>query len=160
MSSAWESLDDDALLDLIAEVSALTDPPPPDLAAGVISRLAAESLDFELLQLTESSAELSGVRSSETLTRSDQGSWTMSYRGDGVEIHLRVSRDEVGARLDGWLQPPQQAVVKVLTAAGTQDLPVDELGRFEWVEARRGPCQLMIERPTPGGAVITPPLWI
>ncbi len=68
--------DDAALLAAIARLWQQVDPPPVDLADGVLARIAAEDLEFDLLTLVESEDALAGVRSaadvSEAPTRRDR----------------------------------------------------------------------------------------
>ncbi len=89
------------------------DPPPDDLADGVLARLAAEDLDYELLTLVESDEALAGVRSVATLLRApdETGTWSLEYLGPGFRVQLRVSRRGRQARLDGWVSPPQPMTV-------------------------------------------------
>ena len=115
------SPDDAALLEAIGRLWAQADPPPADLAAGVLARIAAEDpdldLDFELLTLVESDA-LAGVRSAapvEAPERDEVGTWSMEYVGPDLRVYVRLTRTEDGTRLDGWVVPARSMSVRLRT---------------------------------------------
>jgi hypothetical protein len=74
---------DDELLDIVAKTWEQLDPPPADLADGVLARLAAQDLEYELLTLVEGDEALTGVRSTATVTRApdETGTWSLEYLG-------------------------------------------------------------------------------
>ena len=95
---------DDELLDAVAKLWERLDPPPDDLADGVLARLAAQDLEYELLTLVESDEALAGVRSATMLRAPDEtGTWSLEYLGPGFRVQLRISRRGRQARLDGWV---------------------------------------------------------
>ena len=82
------------------------DPPPDDLAEGVLARIETNDLDAELLTLVEWDKELSGVRSVTMLRAPDEvGTWSLEYLGPGFRVQVRISRSARQARLDGWVVP-------------------------------------------------------
>ena len=78
--------DDMTLLAAVSRLWQQVDPPPGDLADGVLARIAAEDLEFDLLTLVESSDALAGVRSAaepstdEESEPSAPGSWSTPGR--------------------------------------------------------------------------------
>jgi hypothetical protein len=170
----YDPRDDDALLEAVARTWAQADPPPEDLADGVLARLAAEGVDLdvelELLTLVES--ELTGTRSAATTERAAEqadrdevGSWSMEYVGPDLRVYVRLTRSEDGSRrLDGWVVParPLQVRLRVEGRSIPQRAEVDEHGRFEFPDAPGGLCRLtFVDEPrTTARPRVTPPFWI
>jgi hypothetical protein len=155
---------DDELLNAVARMWQKLDPPPEDLADGVLARLAAEDLDYELLTLVESDEALSGVRTA-TLQRApdETGTWSLEYLGPGFRVQLRVSRRGRQARLDGWVSPPQPMTVmlsSVLRKGGVLEAQVSDSGRFEFPIAPAGACRMTFVTESGGRPQATPPFWI
>lgn len=157
---------DDELLDQVARVWEQLDPPPADLADGVLARLAAEDLDYELLTLVES--DLADVRgpAAATLpqrTAEETGTWSLEYLGPGFRVQLRISRRGRQARLDGWVSPPQPMTVmlsSVLRKSGVLEAQVSDSGRFEFPIAPAGACRMTFVTESGGRPQATPPFWI
>jgi len=155
---------DDELLDEVAHLWTRLDPPPADLADGVLARLAAQDLEYELLTLVESDDALAGVRSA-TLQRApdETGTWSLEYLGPGFRVQLRVSRRGRQARLDGWVSPPQPMTVmlsSVLRKGGVLEAQVSDSGRFEFPVAPSGACRMTFVTESGGRPQATPPFWI
>ena len=76
--------DDVTLLAAIARLWQQVDPPPADLADGVLARIAAEDLEFDLLTLVESERR-AGRRTlcapRRTTTSARTGAWSLEYAG-------------------------------------------------------------------------------
>lgn len=168
MSDTNSGREDAALLTAIGRLWQQLDPPPADLAEGVLARLAAEDLEYDLLVLVESEDTLAGVRSAAGRTgadgpEEDSGSWSLNYAGSDFEVYLRMSRIEGHTRVDGWVVPARALTVRLRAGEATVlETPVDEHGRFEIAEAPVGLARLVFvdetsaaERPR-----ITPPFWI
>jgi hypothetical protein len=155
---------DDELLDAVARTWEKLDPPPDDLADGVLARLAAQDLEYELLTLVESDEALAGVRSATLLRAPDEtGTWSLEYLGPGFRVQLRVSRRGRQARLDGWVSPPQPMTVmlsSVLRKAGVLEAQVSDSGRFEFPVAPAGACRMTFVTESGGRPQATPPFWI
>jgi hypothetical protein len=155
---------DDELLDAVARMWEKLDPPPDDLADGVLARLAAQDLEYELLTLVESDEALAGVRSATLLRAPDEtGTWSLEYLGPGFRVQLRVSRRGRQARLDGWVSPPQPMTVmlsSVLRKAGVLEAQVSDSGRFEFPVAPAGACRMTFVTESGGRPQATPPFWI
>jgi hypothetical protein len=154
---------DDDLLEEVARLWHKMDPPPADLADGVIARLAAQDLEYELLTLVETD-ELTGVRTA-TLQRApdETGTWSLEYLGSGFRVQLRISRRGRQARLDGWVSPPQPMTVmlsSVLRKGGVLEAQVSDSGRFEFPVAPAGACRMTFVTETGGRPQATPPFWI
>jgi hypothetical protein len=155
---------DDDLLDAVARMWEKLDPPPADLADGVLARLAAQDLEYELLTLVESDEALAGVRTA-TLQRApdETGTWSLEYLGPGFRVQLRVSRRGRQARLDGWVSPPQPMTVmlsSVLRKGGVLEALVSDSGRFEFPVAPAGACRMTFVTESGGRPQATPPFWI
>ena len=155
---------DDALLDKIEELYEQLDPPPADLAEGVLARLEAETLDAELLTLVEFDKELAGVRSVSMLRAPDEvGTWSLEYLGPGFRVQVRISRGQRQARLDGWVTPAQPLTVH-LTSTGrrstAEEAQVADSGRFEFPATPTGACRLTFHPADGSRPLVTPPFWI
>lgn len=169
--------DDLTLLSAVSRLWQQLDPPPADLADGVLARLAAEDLEFDLLTLVESSSSLAGVRSPDDATVDDDldsdprdsdyhasGSWQLEYAGPDFKVYLQLTRIEHHARIDGWVVPARPLTVQLLGSEQGEPLsaPVDGFGRFELPVAPAGLARLVFlsETPSAGRPRITPPFWI
>jgi hypothetical protein len=155
---------DDELLDTVARLWERLDPAPDDLADGVLARLAAQDLEYELLTLVESDEALAGVRSTATLRAPDEtGTWSLEYLGPGFRVQLRISRRGRQARLDGWVSPPQPMTVmlsSVLRKGGVLEAEVSDSGRFELPMAPAGAGRVSFVTASGGRPQATPPFWI
>jgi hypothetical protein len=162
--STGAPLSDDDLLDSVARLWERLDPPPADLADGVLARLAAQDLEYELLTLVESDEALAGVRSTTMLRAPDEtGTWSLEYLGPGFRVQLRISRRGRQARLDGWVSPPQPMTVmlsSVLRKSGVLEAQVSDSGRFEFPVAPAGACRMTFVTESGGRPQATPPFWI
>jgi hypothetical protein len=159
--------DDATLLAAVGRVWQQVDPPPADLADGVLARIAAEDLEFDLLTLVESEDALAAVRSTveaPAAERDETGSWSLEYAGSDFRVYLRITRIEERIRLDGWVVPARSLTVRLLCEdrAVPQETTVDEFGRFELADAPEGLARLLFldEPPTADRPRITPPFWI
>jgi hypothetical protein len=155
---------DDDLLDAIADLYDVLDPPPEDLAEGVLARIEVEGLDAELLTLVEFDKELAGVRSVTMLRAPDEvGTWSLEYLGPGFRAQVRISRSTRQARLDGWVVPAQPMTVH-LTSMGrrgsAEETQVGDSGRFEFAATPTGACRLTFMPDAGGKPLVTPPFWI
>ena len=157
-------LSDEVLLDTVARLWEKIDPPPEDLADGVLARLAAQDLEYELLTLVESDEALAGVRTATMQRAPDEtGTWSLEYLGPGFRVQLRVSRRGRQARLDGWVSPPQPMTVmlsSVLRKGGVLEAQVSDSGRFEFPIAPSGACRMTFVTESGGRPQATPPFWI
>lgn len=156
---------DQELLAAVARAWELADPPPADLAEGVLARLAAEDLEFELLTLVESDAALAGVRSGTmSVERDEVGSWSLEYAGPDYHVHVQLTRTEDRTRLDGWVVPARPLTVELRSEDGRSSAgaTVDEHGRFEFAQTPRGLSRLTFSAPPPSTdrPRVTPPFWI
>ncbi len=160
-----ETVADEALLDAIADLWTKLDPPPDDLAEGVLARIETNDLDAELLTLVEWDKELLGVRSVTMLRAPDEvGTWSLEYLGPGFRVQVRISRSQRQARLDGWVVPAQPMTV-FLTSMGknssTDETQVSDSGRFEFPVTPTGACRLtFVNESGSSRPLVTPPFWI
>ena len=165
MNESHRQLDDDALLEAVARLWRQLDPPPPDLAHGVLARLAADDLELELLTLVESSDAFAGVRSSDTLKESDELTSTfLEYVGPDLRVYVHLSQFDDGTRLDGWVVPARGLTVTLRDQQGTplQQTTVDQHGRFAFARAASGVVRLTFtdEPPTTAKPRATPPFHV
>jgi hypothetical protein len=150
---------DFAVLDRLAGVFALVDPPPADLDERVLFGvdLADAGFDLEVARLGEDLPATSGARAA-------QQTRTITFDADVRTIMITaVERADGLLRIDGWLAPgaalrvdlraPEPAPVRTVTA--------DETGRFVFDRVRHGLAQLVVH-PAPGDGprVITPSLLL
>ncbi|MEO7351357.1 MAG: hypothetical protein ABIW17_05615 [Marmoricola sp.] len=160
--------DDVTLLAAVGRLWQQVDPPPADLADGVLARIAAEDLEFDLLILVESSDALAGVRSAADAEPDEEqdtgGSWQLEYAGSDFKIYLRMTRIEHRTRIDGWVVPARPLTVRLLgeDQEAPQQTVVDQFGRFELADAPSGLARLVFSDETPSAdrPRITPPFWI
>lgn len=158
MSAVPPEPTDEQLLAAVARLWAAVDPPPADLASGVLARLAAEDLDVELLTLVETDA-LAGVRRGGD-EPGEEGSWTLEYAGPDVRVYLRLVRIEDRTRLDGWLVPGAGADARLeVEGAESVALRADEHGRLELAAAPHGAARLVLLGED-GRTRATPTFWI
>jgi hypothetical protein len=165
MNDSPQRLDDDALLEAISRLWRQLDPPPADLAHGVLARIAAEDLELELLTLVESSGALAGVRSADTAEDSDElTSTSLEYAGPDLRVYVRLTRFDDGTRLDGWIVPARPLTVTLRAEQGSEALrtTVDEHGRFAFARAAAGVVRLTFtdEPPTSARPLATPPFHL
>ena len=97
---------DEQLMEAIRDLWETADPPPTDLADGVLAALAADDLEleYELMTLIEASGLPAGVRGAAKATTTD-GPWTLEYSSDTCHLLVRVSTVDGVRRLDGWVVP-------------------------------------------------------
>lgn len=160
--------EDAALLAAIARVWEQVDPPPTDLADGVLAALAVEDIEFELLTLVETDGALAGVRHAAPEPTGDSGTWSLEYEGGDVHVHVRLTRVEDRTRVDGWVVPARPINVRLQADGSTEPLQTtaDEFGRFEFAAAPAGLSRLTFLDPPDGSGPtasrprVTPPFWI
>ena len=91
--------EDQAVLDRLAGIYALLDPPPAGLDERVSFAIALDAVDAEVARLTEQLAVGSGARGSER-TR------TITFDADSRAVMITVTDRADGlVRIDGWLAP-------------------------------------------------------
>jgi hypothetical protein len=161
-----EQPDDAALLEAVSRLWQQLDPPPADLAHGVLARIAAEDLELELLTLVESSDSApAGVRSSDTIEDADELTSTfLEYVGPELRVYVHLSQFDDGTRLDGWVVPARALTVTLRDVEGNteQQTSVDQNGRFAFARAASGVVRLTFtdEPPTTARPRATPPFHL
>ena len=144
--------DDQVILDRLAAVHAMLDPPPADLDARVSFAIALDDLDAEVARQHEELATGVGARSSER-------THTITFDADSRAVMITiVGRPDSLVRIDGWLAPaaalrvelrlPEPAVSRTETA--------DPAGRFSFDGVPLGLAQLLVQPPEGGVRVVTP----
>jgi hypothetical protein len=147
------------------------DPPPGDLADGVLATLAAIDLEFEfeLLTLVEARDSLAGTRSL-TSQLAEVGQWSLEFAGPDFRVLLRVSTVNDRRRIDGWVLPRLPMRIQVASASAGHPsydgVEVDGHGRFEITNVSPGLSRLWFlpqageSTGEPRLPVATPPFWI
>jgi hypothetical protein len=148
---------DDAILDELAVVDTLVDPPPADLDERVRFAIALRDVDAEVARLSEDRLVPSGARDTER-TR------TITFDSENLTVMVTVViRPDGRRRLDGWLAPAGPLRVELRTAGGraagqqrTRVVTADDNGRFVLDDVRPGLAQLVVHPTEPGLTVVTP----
>ena len=142
-----ETPTDAQLMEAIHDLWEAADPPPPDLADGVLAALAVADLEleYELMTLIEASGLPAGVRGSQDTTT--DGPWTLEYSSNTCHLLVRVSTVDGVRRLDGWVVPAAPMTVALAPAGDvgdvvTQEGRVDGNGRFEFAAPGTGQARL------------------
>lgn len=146
---------DQELLDRLAAVHRLLDPPPADLDERVRFAIALDDVETEVARLQEDTLAGSGARASER-TR------TITFDAESRTVMITiVDRPDGLVRLDGWLAPaePLRVELRLPEPARSQLVTCDVAGRFVFDQVPRGLAQLLVHPPAAGGAaVVTPSL--
>jgi hypothetical protein len=164
--------DDTELMSRIRALWETADPPPADLADGVLATLATVDLafEFELLTLVESTDAFAGARAS-AAQLAEVGSWSLEFAGPDFRVLLRVATINERRRVDGWVLPRTPMRIQVAGAsAGSpayDGVDLDQHGRFELTNVSPGLSRLWF-LPEPGAEatgdtrlpIATPPFWI
>lgn len=158
-------LSDADLLVAIARTWQQLDPPPGDLADGVLARIAVEDLEADLLTLVEGQDALAGVRSTSVAGRDEVGAWSLEYAGPDLRAVVRLTRVDGRTRLDGWVVPARPLTVRLATEPPrtvVQQTTADEHGRFAFTDAAPGASRMTFLDETRPSArpQVTPPFWI
>jgi hypothetical protein len=168
-----DRLGDDELMLEIRRLWETLDPPPGDLADGVLATLAAIDLEFEfeLMTLVDSHDALAGTRSAAQLA--EVGQWSLEFAAPDFRVLLRISSTDERRRVDGWVLPRMPMRIQVAGASSGRPsydgVEVDAHGRFEITNVSPGLSRLWF-LPEPGQSgrsdgetplpVATPPFWI
>ena len=146
------------VLDRVARVHALLDPPPADLDERVRFAIALDSLDIEVARLSEERLVGSGARGSER-TR------TITFDCESRTVMITVvDRADGLVRIDGLAAPPAALRVELRAAAGagSRSATADDTGRFVFDGVAHGLVQLVVHAPDAGvgDKVVTPSLLL
>lgn len=155
--------DDADLFAAIRDLFDTIDPPPPDLADGVLACLAADEMDleYELLTLVEPSDHLAGVRAAAT---SDHV-WMLEYRSESCQVRLRIAAAGADRRVDGWVVSDHPLEVRIEPAdpqsAVRRQVTTLDHGRFEFTDTGSGQAQIWFTGPDAAERpIVTPPFTI
>ena len=145
---------DQAVLDSIAAVYAVLDPPPADLDDRVVFALDLDTVDAEVARLGDELTVGSGARAGER-TR------TITFDADSRTVMITAVQLPGGlVRLDGWLAPPAALRVELRRDQAGPALSAlsDDGGRFVFDGVRHGLAQLLVHPPAGSAAprVVTP----
>jgi hypothetical protein len=146
--------DDQVVLDRLAAVYALLDPPPSDLDERVSFAITLDGLDAEVARLSEQLAVGSGARGSER-TRS------ITFDADSRAVMITIADRADGlVRIDGWLAPAAtlRVELRVPEPAPPRIVTADAAGRFAFDGVPHGIAQLLVHPPAGDAAprVVTP----
>ena len=146
--------DDQAILDRLAAVHALLDPPPADLDERVSFAIGLDALDAEVARLSEQLTAGSGARSSER-------THTITFDADSRAVMVTiVGRPDNLVRIDGWLAPAAalRVELRLPEPAPTRMVIADAAGRFAFDGVPHGIAQLLVQPPEGDSSprVVTP----
>jgi hypothetical protein len=150
-----EPLDDFdlAILDQLAAVHAVVDPPPADLDLRVRFALDLEDLEAELARRTDDVWVGSGARASERAR-------TVTFEADSRTVMITIGERPDGLlRMDGWLAPAAavQVELRFADALPNRTVDADQAGRFVFDEIAPGIVQLLVHPgDETGRQVVTP----
>lgn len=137
---------DQEVIDRLAAVHAVFDPPPADLDQRVLFATALGGIDVEAARLSEQVLIGSGARGSER-TR------TITFDASSRTIMITiVDRADGLVRLDGWLAPAAALRVELRfpEPAPSRFVTCDEAGRFVFDGVSHGLAQLIVHPPGDG----------
>jgi hypothetical protein len=145
--------DDQAILDRLAAVHALLDPPPADLDQRITFALALEDVDAEVARLSEQLAAGSGARGERV--------HTITFDADSRAVMVTIADQPDGlVRIDGWLAPAaaMRVELRLPEPAPPQVVTADAAGRFVFGGVPHGIAQLLVSPLAAEGSprVITP----
>jgi hypothetical protein len=145
---------DQAVLDGLAEIYALLDPPPADLDGRVSFAIELDGVDAEVARLSEQLVVGSGARGSER-TR------TITLDAESRAVMLTVvDRADGLVRMDGWLAPAAALRVELRLPDSARPWIViaNAAGRFAFDGVPHGIAQLLVHPAADDAAprVVTP----
>lgn len=146
--------EDQVILDRLAEVYALLDPPPADLDERVSFAVALAGVDAEVARLSDLLTVGSGARGTER-TR------TITFDAQSRTVMITVTDQADGlVRVDGWLAPGAALRVELRMPEPAQPRIViaDPAGRFAFGGVPHGIAQLLVHPAADdvGPRVVTP----
>jgi hypothetical protein len=134
---------DQAILDRLAAVQAMLDPPPADLDERVTFAIALDSLDAEVARFREEELVGSGARGSER-------THTITFDADSRAVMITIAaRPDSLVRIDGWLAPAAalQVELRLPEPAPRRVVTADAAGRFAFDGVPHGLAQLLVAPP-------------
>ncbi len=160
---------DQAVLDRLALVYGVVDPPPADLDERVLFAvaLAGADVEVEVARLGEELAVGSGARGADG-AGADAGraggserTRTITFDADSRAVMVTISDQADGqVRVDGWLAPGASLRVELRMPepAAPRVVLADEAGRFAFDGVPHGIAQLLVHPPSGQSAprVVTP----
>lgn len=127
-----------ALLAELRQMTAMSDPVPPDAVLAARSAFAWRRMDAELAELTADSSvdlELAGVRGVATPT-------VLTFDGPGLSVEVEIVEMVGTRRILGQVVPPGPGQVDVRHRDGVITVALDEVGRFSADAIAAGPVSL------------------
>lgn len=140
----WETggPSDDDLLARIATAVAAQDPMPERLVERVVLAVAMDELHLEVARIVHAApVPADVVRGGDV-----EEIRTITFSADSMTIMVSVGpggRRGV-VRIDGWVAPVGKIVMAVRLPGETRHCPVDDTGRFTFVEVPRGTVQFEV----------------
>ncbi len=118
-----------------------SDPVPSGLADRAKFAMSVAALEAEIAEITTTSAELAGVRS----TQYDRAG-TITFSSDQLSAMITIELVEGGsARLSGWVTTGPTHI-ELRERSRTQEATTDEAGRFTFTGVERGLVHLVMRR--------------
>ena len=148
--SALENLDA-GLMDSIAALYDVVDPPPPSLDDDVIFALSLGVLDAEIATLTEE--VMPAMRSGEA-----EATNTVTFTSSALQLMIRtVEEDDGTLRIDGWVTGGGIDVA-VLSGANARWSTSDAHGRLLWRNVTRGALRFLLRPADPADRPVMTPV--
>jgi hypothetical protein len=146
--------EDRAVLDRLAAIYELLDPPPADLDERVRFAIALDDVDADVALLVPDVLLGSGARASE-------GTRTITFEAESRSIMITITElPDRQLRLDGWLAPAGaiRVELRLPEPVPSRIVTCDEAGRFTIVGVAPGLAQLLVHPPDGDAAprVVTP----
>ncbi|HYS41999.1 MAG TPA: hypothetical protein VEO01_40795 [Pseudonocardiaceae bacterium] len=119
------------------------DPVPSTLVDQIQFATQLESVDFEVLRLTE--------RMRFEVARGEEQSRLITFDSDSLTIMIKIDLNRNGTvRVDGWLTPPASHPIELRVTDGSLTTTSDDGGRFALDGIEPGMAQLVVR---PAGTV-------
>jgi hypothetical protein len=118
-----------------------SDPVPSGLAERAKFAMSVAALEAEIAEITTTTAELAGVRS----TQYDRAS-TITFSSDHLSAMITIEVVDGGtARLSGWVTTGPTHI-ELRERSRTQETATDDAGRFTFSSVERGLVHLVMRR--------------
>jgi hypothetical protein len=139
---------DQTILAGINDLWATADPMPAGLTARIKFAIELETVDIEVMRLTDVQA---------AAARGDEQSRLITFDSESVTIMVSIRPNPDGTiRVDGWLTPAGCHPIELRTSGSGMATTSDEDGRFVIDPIQPGMAQLIV-RPTGSTRTVTTP---
>jgi hypothetical protein len=135
--------EDQAILDRLAGIYAVADPPPADLDERVLFAISLEDIDAEVARLSEQQTAGSAARGTERIR-------TITFTAENCTMMITIADRQDGmVRIDGWLasSAPLQVELRLPDPDPPRAVTADAAGRFAFDGVPHGIAQLLVQAP-------------